>query len=520
MTNEKIAESELLKMLKNLERMFVSAQQCLNEYARDALLKALAIEAETLTLKMQAMLTQWKWFLPFKEACDVEFDVWEGQVGHWLVELQNSLPCIDNQGKKFIASASFLFDLYLLWKIRPAQGISAELESFLHWNNLPINLPSGEFRGHSGKSWHTNNRQTLETIKNNDDDCLGEISRYCVEILKEDIKTQCDSISKKQSLGTDDWGAQEGVEELFKTNDVNFRLNKQYYIRSLYNLYVVLSKISAYTKELWPDVQLRRLSYFVISHYCQNLGAIARKKVSLLVKPWPQSTIKDNVQQQKELLQAQLMKNKWGQKLEKYIDFNDPQLSETAGFGWFLYENRHILEIADVRAIYKICSEICEWNKLIYPDEEQLPDLPAMPRQLNNDEQKILDQLMELAEKGDWTQGATVESIQAGLKRALGVGDPLPKELQSQSEQLWVLLKKRDGCDADKSLRVTWLNIAGWSVKKGVLKCMSSPSLCKSFFEDCGEHDYKAIDKGRENPSKRFGSIFKLLETCLLPKQS
>ena len=58
MTNEKIAESELLKMLKNLERMFVSAQQCLNDYARDALLKALAIEAETLTLKMQAMLTQ------------------------------------------------------------------------------------------------------------------------------------------------------------------------------------------------------------------------------------------------------------------------------------------------------------------------------------------------------------------------------------------------------------------------------------------------------------------------------
>ena len=50
MTNEKIAESELLKMLKNLERMFVSAQQCLNEYARDALLKALAIEAETLPL--------------------------------------------------------------------------------------------------------------------------------------------------------------------------------------------------------------------------------------------------------------------------------------------------------------------------------------------------------------------------------------------------------------------------------------------------------------------------------------
>ena len=152
--------------------------------------------------------------------------------------------------------------------------------------------------------------------------------------------------------------------------------------------------------------------------------------------------------------------------------------------------------------------------------DEEIANQPAQPRKLNKVEQQILDQLMDLAEKGDWTQGATVESIQAGLKRALGVGDPLPKELQSQSEQLWTLFKKRDNCDAEKSLRVTWLNIAGWSVNKRILKGGTDNDICKRFFPNCGDKDYMNVSRGRKDSVKTFVEIHKLLETCLLPKQS
>ena len=234
----------------------------------------------------------------------------------------------------------------------------------------------------------------------------------------------------------------------------------------------------------------------------------------------PQSQVPKKAQQKKQELRKELFEMRFGEELAEYINLDAPFLENNADFGRFLFKNRKKLEREAVKKVYLCCRTIQLVNEILHPQEETVAAQPSQSRKLNKVEQQILDQLMDLAEKGNWTQGATVESIQAGMKRALGVGDPLPKELQSQSEQLWVLFKKRDGCDAEKSLRVTWLNIAGWSVKKGVLKCMSSPSLCKSFFEDCGEHDYKAIDKGRENPSKRFGSIFKLLETCLLHKQS
>ena len=45
-------KSDMLTMLENLERMFDAIRYCFNEKARETLLMAMAIEAETLALKM------------------------------------------------------------------------------------------------------------------------------------------------------------------------------------------------------------------------------------------------------------------------------------------------------------------------------------------------------------------------------------------------------------------------------------------------------------------------------------
>ena len=116
--------------------------------------------------------------------------------------------------------------------------------------------------------------------------------------------------------------------------------------------------------------------------------------------------------------------------------------------------------------------------------------------------------------KAHWGR-VSVEQVIAALHKALGLGPVFADtKLVEMSQSLWELLKKRRGCDAEKSLMVTWLNIVGYCVKKGFLSG-GSPALTKTFFPKCSKDDYKAIDKGRnaEN-NKNFLAIIPLLDAC------
>lgn len=503
----------MLTMLENLERMFVAAQQCVNEYARDALLKALSIEAETLALKMSVMLKRWKQFLPFKEACDVYFETWYEKVSFWidlLYEKQNP----DARYPKFEPDDLFFIDLYQLKAKHERTDLIVQTPTYLQKTAKRIN-PGVPLVFSDNKPFKSSVDELLGGMRK-EDDFQTSISSNCKQILmKAMVHDGFYHYGMKISIAE----MQEWIETSFVTNELD-GLYMECAVTALSDLHHVLCKIiDLYTGSISDD-HFKRLSERIIMNYCDNIGTNVSTVVLRKRNSWPPSAVAKKAQKKKEEWQAQLRQNRWSEKLEDYIDFEDPYLYRNANFGRFLFNHRLSLTKEDVQTIYRICLEICEWNTIIYMKEEKVPTLPAQSRQLNKKDQEILDQLMDLVTKGDWTDGATAESIQAGLQRALGVGEPLPEELQKQSDQLWAMLYNRRSCDAEKSLQVTWLNIAGWCVKRGVLKCSSSPSLCKRFFKDCGEHDYKAIDKGRENPSKQFESTFKLLETCLLSQKS
>jgi len=134
---------------------------------------------------------------------------------------------------------------------------------------------------------------------------------------------------------------------------------------------------------------------------------------------------------------------------------------------------------------------------------------------LSDSRQAILDQLLDLADKGDWVNGITSEHIKTMLKAVLGLGESQLKGMEAKmSETLWNLLES----GRSERLRVTWQNMIGYYDDRRLLKQKSSPALNKDFFGNKDGSDN--INKGRPsrgNMSSGFREILPLLD-AYVPK--
>lgn len=133
---------------------------------------------------------------------------------------------------------------------------------------------------------------------------------------------------------------------------------------------------------------------------------------------------------------------------------------------------------------------------------------------LSKARQTIFNQLLALAEKGDWVNGITSDSVKQMLQTILGLGEtPLSNNEAKQSETLWHLLENGRG----DRVRIVWQNLVGYFAEKGFFPCgKGSPALNKMFFGASAE-DYQNIDKGRKTAtmSEGFKAIVPLLEELL-----
>lgn len=134
---------------------------------------------------------------------------------------------------------------------------------------------------------------------------------------------------------------------------------------------------------------------------------------------------------------------------------------------------------------------------------------------LSTSRQSILDQLLDLADKGDWVNGITPSDVKAMLKTVLGQGEnPLTGKEAELSEKLWNLLESGRG----ERLRVTWQNMIGYYADRHLLKQKSAPTLNTDFFGDKDGSDN--INKGRpsrDNMSSGFREVLPLLD-AYIPK--
>lgn len=149
--------------------------------------------------------------------------------------------------------------------------------------------------------------------------------------------------------------------------------------------------------------------------------------------------------------------------------------------------------------------------------EEEQPDRRKMDNPASH-RQAILDELLALADKGDWAKGISLADIKAMLTAVLGMGDTkLTDKQAAMSEKLWVLLECGRKGDNGR-VRIIWQNIVGFLDEKRLLVQKGATALNKDFFGDTD--GYTNIDKGRpknNNMSNGFREILPLLE-AFVPK--
>ena len=89
---ENIKKSDILTILENIDKMLQCCTTMVNSIAGRMQMLAIGIEAQSLASKLNLAAERWRYKLPFKEACDVDFKLWEEKIKDWAYEFF----CIEN----------------------------------------------------------------------------------------------------------------------------------------------------------------------------------------------------------------------------------------------------------------------------------------------------------------------------------------------------------------------------------------------------------------------------------------
>lgn len=459
-------QTDLRKLLDNLAEMIACYQNMLTETAREAFLVPLCVEVSVVTLKLKALHRRWQQYLPFQEAIDVDFCEEAKTVTSWLSVLGVETDDTECEYDRFVPDKGFLLDLMDL-DIEPVK----------------LDMDGDELKT-VAENYFNNVDKYLKKKR------LGDWETKTIERLSQDLKNL---IAQKDS----ECAAREVC------------------VQAVACLADELNSIGEFFTSDLVERQFRTLAIRLIHRDCSEAVKEAHDKVRKEHNAWPKRSEKDRALAMKEEVKLTLLCDARGEGLKEYIDLDYPALLEDACFGQFLFKMRHKLTVGEVQLMVKYCTMIQDLNQLIDPASAGKKRKEIMVgRKLDAEDEALMKQLEKLAEKGEWCNGATSDSIVLGLRQMLGVGFQLDGKMQTLSDELWKLLKSRRGCDAEKSLMVTWLNIVGYCVKVGLLSG-TSPRLCSHFFSKRNPDDYKAIDKGKSNPPDAFKKIEPLLDKFL-----
>lgn len=153
---------------------------------------------------------------------------------------------------------------------------------------------------------------------------------------------------------------------------------------------------------------------------------------------------------------------------------------------------------------------------------DETPSESPHVNMINDTREAIADELLALAENGDWVEDITAEDITLMLRNVLGMGEvSLTAKQAKLSNGLWSLLEKGRKGKLGR-VRIIWENIVGFLDEKRLLVPKGASALDKDFFGD--DKGYTNIDKGRPNSNnmpKGFREIMPLLEAFVpkLPKR-
>lgn len=461
--------SELKILLDNLAGMFECYLSVSSRTAGMALLSAFTMEVAMVTLKLKALRKRWQVYLPFKEVIDVIFVEHEKTARQWLNLLTGQEDVAEDE--EYVLDYLHLDNDYLL--------------DMMDYDIEPI-------------------RQGLKP-----DELKQAVVDYCKKV---------DKLLKKSQL--DDWEEkamsrlEPKVLELVQKGQEEQTL-MELTIATVKKYATELHELEEFFSSDLKEEQFMVLANRLMHRDCQKAIKDAHDQVRKEHNSWPKRFEKDRAIAMKERVKMLLLKDAHGEDLKEYIDLDYPELLEDACFGQYLFRDRHKLTYDDVALMVHYCTMIEDLNKYIDPNLAiKKRKAQALGRELDNEEKSIVKTLLGFADKAEWRNGATADSITLGINRMLGVGFHLEPAMQKHSDSLWKMLKSRRNKTAEESLMLTWFNIVGYCLRKELLTG-GSPALAKLFYPNCHEDDYKAIIKGKNGDNATFTALEPLLDKYL-----
>ena len=508
-SGQQTCSSDMLSALENLEQMFHAYRFCMNGHAANAVLMGMAMEAQTLALKMKAMLGRWNKYLPFHEVMDVKFDHWQEQVSEWIEVLEmNASEEVKAKYPWLEVCNEYMLDLYALTEHTDEEDNRVVRAPEFY----EVGIKDDYQREMAAYMDRTDSLLQDMEDGNDDEDWREAVASMATDSLRETYTADMTMLYSYDHEREVVEKMEQHIREQFDSLR-NLVYADMYALIALRFLQNQLCDLQALFCKALPNEMFIRLSTRLFFRHCLCSYREGETQVNKWHNGWPETKLKKNAQKKKEDLMKQLTERPYGKKLQEYITMDSPNLFGDSNFGRFLFSNRHELKVEDVQYIHKVCRELNLLNRLISEEGEEVQTQSAPIRPLDDCERKILEKVVALAKKASW-KNITEEAAIKALHKALGLGPVFADQTQKQmSQTLWELLKKRRGCNEEKSLMVTWLNIVGYCLKKGLMEG-KSPALAKKFFPNCSSDDYKAIDKGRNAENKNFLSITTLLDIC------
>ena len=517
--------TDLHEVLQHVEQIIQLSTSCVNSTSGQMLSVAAAVECITLTLKLQRMFQRWQVYLPFRECYDVDFKDWEDCLTDIHKRLEN--------GEHRYPDAPYRVDFTDLIDYT-SEIVNDDDEDILDEedeDSLPIYKPRyGKLALRTDvEEYVARIDEEVVNIRS-----LGEkrelhwqkrIDRHALTILREQYTDYLRLIyTSRSSFKADKFNQEVLPTAISYLTTVPYKPMMAYCLdMALNSLVDTLHQINDLLNQNKSKEQLIRLTLRLFYRYTPDVEANAIEEISRWSANCPARRKQDSARQIRQTYIERLEGDFGKYNLTDYIDIGHPTPLNDPLFGLFLFAHRQELTSENVKLLFHNCFCIQQLNRIINPIATEA-DVKA--NVLNEERRAIFERLKQLVYKANWQNGMTSERVFGCFVKLL-----LPEEDLSKSESssimetsniFWELLTNRRDCrDGFRSLKLTWLNLVGFFISRGVLTG-KGPAICAFFFPTDsrnGEHndnDYNNVSKGiRDDVSNVFRDLTDVLDKML-----
>ena len=499
--------TDLKNMLLHIDTLLTMTLSSVNSVSGQLLSVATAMECISLSQKLLRTLNRWRVYLPFRESHDVNFKWWVGYLSGLHKRLNDS--CDSQPAPPYNLDYIDLLDAGSTDAYDTADGTASDEND----RQKPIYEPR-----YADSELQTDVREYVQRLDeqleriidlgaDDEQEWSDRIDRQSMKVLRQQYTDYLRLIYTSRAQYPPQKYQEEVVPQAIsylKTIE-NQPVMAYCLDMALSTLLDTLRQIDdLFSHDDISDEQLVRLSLRLYYRHCPDADQTASQEIHRKATAWPMRYRRDRAIEMREQIIAGLRQRHEDPLLQQYIDIERPCPLTDPEFGRFLFASRHLIDISDVRNLFADCFRIHHLNRLIDPMAVEA-DINAS--QLNQQRKMIYSRLKQLVQQAHWLRGMTAERVLSCFAELLLPSPSLAATAQPSqfTEIFWNLLTCRRGCENDfRSLKLTWLNLVGYFISRGVLKG-GNKSLCNLFFPNgsiegkYNENDRNHINKGADH---------------------